>query len=338
MFWAQNYLTFALVLVGMLSLGMRGLIPAATAAVVPWFVVKRSIAMAASNTGWSVGAASIPPLIGVGVATVGWRTTVVILAVVVWVVMIPLSRVFRPTPASTGLPPDGIETNQLEQRPGNANSPTVLAEPPPEREMDLHGALRSRYLWLISLSMSFHGMVISAVSVHMVAIMTWRGVPETTAGYLVGVWAAFMAPMILIMGWMGDRWPKTRVSSAGLFLRAIGWFLMLTWVDGTVWRMVLVLLLLSPDFGIFSLSGAIIADWVGRRHYATIRGTMQSISGVMGMGAPLYAGWVFDATDSYTMVVLPALVLTIVSGTLFWLIPRPKETRPADDVSESGSD
>ena len=321
---AQSYLIFAVVLICVINLGMRGLIPAATAAVVPWFAVRRSLAIAVSNTGWAVGGALIPPLIGVGVATIGWRTTAVVIAVGIWVVLIPLSRVFRGTPTSLGLQPDGPGASGVVDLPDRGRTEAGSHQAAPAADIQLSQAMRSPFLWLLSLATGLHGMISSAVTIHMVAIMTWKGLPEITAGYLVGVWAFFMAPMILIMGWMGDRWSKTKVSALGLFVRAVGWLMLLTWVDGEVWQMVVVLVFLSPHFAISSLSMAVIADWVGRRHFATIRGTIQSLSGIMGMGTPLYAGWVFDVTESYNLVVWPALGLTIVSALIFWNMPQPR--------------
>ena len=320
--WTRSYLMFVLVLVGLINVGMMGLIPAVTAAIVPWFVTKRSMAMAVGNSGWAMGGAVFPPLITLGVLTLGWRTTAAIMGVSIWLVVLPLTRVFRSTPEQMGLEPDGLQ--QEKPSPGRSvpPEPSKRSRAPLNESVTLGEALRSPYVWYLSLATGLHGMIISATSIHFVAIMVWKGLEESTAGYLVGVWAFIMTPMMLGMGWMGDRWSKERVSALGLGIRALGWLLLLTWMDGEVWQMILILVLLSPDFAIFSMSGAIIADRVGPRNYATIRGTMHSVTGIAAVAAPIYSGWVFDRWESYNLVVLPALGMTLLSGLIFWFLPR----------------
>ena len=312
--WTTNYLTFALVMVGMLNLGMMPLIPGGTAAVARWFIARRSLALGVATEGWPVGAAVLPPLLTLGVATIGWRDTVTIIGVGIWLIVLPLSRVLRKYPHDMGLQPDGV--------PRQAAAP--VAETPARHDqsgLTVGEGLRSVRLWLLSLSMGMHSVTITALSIHFVAIMVWRGLPETTAGFMIGVWAAFMAPVLLILGWLGDRWFKSKIISVGFFMRASGWFLFLTWMDGDLWKMVVVLLLLSPDFGVFSVMMALVADWVGLRNYATIRSVVFFLSGVLGMIGPLYAGIVFDRTDSYALFVWPSLALTVTAATILWLIP-----------------
>ncbi len=315
--FTTNYLAFVLIMVGMINLGMMPMIPGGTAAVARWFVARRSLAMGAANTGWPVGFAAIPPLLSLGVATLGWRTTAAIIGVGIWLVVIPLSRVLRKFPHDLGLPPDGIPT-----RAGSGSSDSTSTQVRPELQgLSVGQGLRTVRLWLLSLSMGMHSVTITAVSVHSIAILVWRGFTEKSAGDFLGLWGVFMAPTLLLLGWLGDRWYKTKIISLGLFVRSIGWFLLITWLDGELWKLALIFALLSPDFGVFSVMMALMADWVGLRNYATIRGIIFSVSGLIGVGGPLFAGLVFDRTGSYEIFAWTSLALSITAASILWLLP-----------------
>jgi MFS family permease len=88
--------------------------------------------------------------------------------------------------------------------------------------------------------------------------------------------------------------------------------------------MVLVLLLLSPNEAGWSLGWAMLGDFFGRRNFATLRGGMIALQSLMGVGSPLYSGWIYDTTGSYSLVILPAVVLIVASGLAVWFLPRPR--------------
>jgi hypothetical protein len=59
------------------------------------------------------------------------------------------------------------------------------------------------------------------------------------------------------------------------------------------------------------------------------------------MATPVYAGWVFDRTESYTWALAPLVLLYGAATLLFWVLPKPKvperlrgqvaEPQPAED-------
>ena len=52
---------------------------------------------------------------------------------------------------------------------------------------------------------------------------------------------------------------------------------------------------------------------------------------VLGLGTPLYAGWIFDTTQSYFWVIIPSGALLVAAGLLGWAMPR-LETATADNT------
>ena len=127
--------------------------------------------------------------------------------------ILPLTRVFDRSPDSPigGASTDGasLQTDSslasVEDSEDGGAEEALSTSPHPVEGMTVGVALRSPYVWLLTFALGLHSMTIIATSVHFVAIMTWRGLEESTSGILVGVWAFIMTPMMLGMGWMGDR-------------------------------------------------------------------------------------------------------------------------------------
>ncbi len=93
------YVLFGVVI----ALGFNaGFSHAASAAVANWFIRKRGRALGLYTLGAGVGGATLVPLIGWLISQYGWRTTVVIIGVGVWVIVIPLSLVLRHRPEQYG--------------------------------------------------------------------------------------------------------------------------------------------------------------------------------------------------------------------------------------------
>lgn len=321
LYWTHSYTWFLVVYLGLVSVGMQSGFGAATAtAITQWFVRRRSLAMAVAQTGYSFGGAIIPPLFALGVYTVGWRTTVLIAGIGMWTVVLPLSTQLRRSPESMGLQPDGGPATI------GATASLQSADRPQAaiREVPTRTALRTSTYWLLAWSFGLRSMVWGAMGVHLVAIMVWKGLSEPTAGYLMGFWALAWAPAVLLLGWLGDRRSKQKIAALGSFVAAGGVLLLALLDQVQVWQMLLVMLLLAPNEAGWGLGWTMLGDMFGRRHFATLRGGIIAVQALMGVGAPVYSGWIYDRTGGYTLVLWPALALVVLSGLAFWFLPRPR--------------
>ncbi|MBM3942950.1 MAG: MFS transporter [SAR202 cluster bacterium] len=319
LYWTHSYAWFLVVYLGLVSVGMQSGFGASTAtAVTQWFLRRRSLAMAVTQTGYSFGGAVIPPLFALGVQTVGWRTSALVAGLGMWLIVLPLSTQLRRSPESMGLQPDGIPAAGGAAPAALSHSQAVM------RDVSWREALHTSTYWLLAWSFGLRSMVWGAMGVHLVAIMVWKGLPEATAGYLIGFWALAWAPAVLLLGWLGDRWPKQKVAALGSFVALAGVLALALLDQVQVWQMALILLLLAPNEAGWGLGWAMLGDFFGRRHFATLRGGVIAVQAFMGVGAPVYSGWVYDETGGYTWVVWPVLGLVAASGLAFWFLPRPR--------------
>jgi MFS family permease len=317
--FTNSYILFVLVFIGPLSFGFQaGFNQATMAAVNHWFRRKRGLAMAIVQTGQAIGGVLIFPLVALAVLKLGWRVAAFLSGLVV-LMLLPLVLFIRRSPESMGLLPDGERATTDDAR----QSARPLKD---AQEFTAREALRTPVFWLLA---AFHGLrnvPYSGVSVHMVPLLVWNGLDEPTAAFFVGLTALSTVVVRPLTGWLGDRQSKQRIGAAGVFLGALG-LVVLAYSDGTFWPLVLFAVLFSFGDGINSVTWALVGDFFGRAHFATIRGWISMFQSFASMPAAVVTGWIYDQTQSYTYALVGFIVCYGVAGMILWLMPHPK--RPA---------
>ena len=319
----EAYIVFAAVFLGVLSPGMMSFDAPTTAATGRWFARKRGLAMSIAYMGFAFGGSVVTPLLALAVDRIDWRAAALISGVSIWAVTLPLATRLYRSPESRGLLPDGDDSAAVGA--GLKPAPTADSLSPPTaapRDFGLRDAASTPAYWMLCLSCGLRAMVFMGMSLHLVAIMTWKGLDEATAGLLVGAFAFVWLAATPVMGWVGDRWYKTKVAAAPAFLGSVAMVLLLLLDEVEAWQMALVLGLWATNEGSWPLNFAILADQFGVRNYGALRGGMLMVVNLMSFGAPFYSGWMFDRTGGYQWVVLPAAVLLGVAGLLNWLLPE----------------
>jgi MFS family permease len=316
----HSYLTFLLVFMGLLSLGFQaGFNHATMAAVNHWFLRKRGVAMSIVQTGQAIGGVLIFPLVALAVLKLGWRSAAFLSGIGV-LALVPLVLVIRRSPESMGLLPDG------EPRAPHNPSAVVTSRVRRLREQEeftAGEAFRTPAFWLLA---AFHGLrnvPYAGVSVHLVPLLVWKGLDQHTAAFFVGL-TAFSAVIVRpLTGWLGDRSSKQNIGAMGVILGGLG-LVVLTCSNGALWHMVLFAILSSFADGVNSVTWALVGDFFGRNHFASIRGWMGMIQSLVAMPGAVFTGWIYDQTQSYTYAVMPFIVLYALAGLALWLAPRPR--------------
>jgi MFS family permease len=315
--FTNSYLLFVLVFIGPLSFGFQAGFNQATMAVVNhWFRRKRGLAMSIVQTGQAIGGVLIFPLVALAVLKLGWRPAAFLSGLVV-LMLLPLVLLIRRSPESMGLLPDG------ERGP----SPDALR--PAHRlreaqEFTAGEALRTPAFWLLA---AFHGLrniPYSGVSVHLVPLLVWKGADEPMAAFFVGLTALSTVVVRPLTGWLGDRQSKQKIGAAGVFLGALG-LVVLAFSDGALWPLVFFAVLFSFGDGINSVTWALVGDFFGRTHFATIRGWISMVQSFASMPAAVFTGWIYDRTQSYAYALIAFIICYGVAGLILWLMPHPRK-------------
>jgi len=313
----QDFLTFFLIYVFLVSLGANaGFFHPITTAVNKWFVRRRGIAFSVITASGNIGSMIIAPILSYIILVFGWRAGAVFAGLAILIVALPAALRFKNAPEDMGLQPDGQPLPQ---------TPRALSEGAEKKggevSFTVHEALRTPRYWLLSATLSLRLLVTVALNTHFVPILVWKGMSEVGSAFLVSLLAFGSILTSLVFGWLGDRWNKALLCSLGTLPTAIAM------VGLILGREELILFFFPVGFaitmGTSSLNWALIGDLFGRHSYATLRGIMGVGYGVATFLSPIYAGWVFDRTGSYDIVLLTFAGILAITAFFFILLRHP---------------
>lgn len=319
----QDYLSFLLVFLGVLALGMSsGVGHSSMALLNNWFARRRATAITLGHIGTEVGGALFTPLVGLMVLNAGWRPTAMLSGALLPLVLLPLTFFIRNTPESMGLGPDG---DRPFSRPGGEAPSGAGAEPPGREtgEFGVREAMRTRTFWHLALAMGFRQFAKTGLHVHLVPLMVWKGVDEPAAAVLVGLLAFCQVPSRIAGAWLGDRWSMTRTPALSCLVGVVALGVLAFGPAGPLWTSVAFVLLFALAESGNLVSWAIVGHFFGRNRFATLRGAISTVSNPLTLAAPVFLGWVFDRTDSYYWALLPMIASYAVASVLYAALQPP---------------
>ena len=314
------YLTFGI----LLSLGFQlGYTHATQAAVAKWFIKKRSLAFSILMTGNGVGGALLVPTIARLIANLGWRAAATVIGIATLAIPLPLSLAVRSTPEDMGLKPDGEDTKQEVSSTEDEYSLDSSASNavPEEVNLTVREAMKTRAFWVYVGSMVFRSCILSSLVVHQIPHLTDIGIPEETAADVLGLMVALSIPGRFVFGWLGDKFNKKVLLFLLCILQGVGIFIFVN--ASTLPLLYLFVVVYGLGYGgVIPLTTALRADLFGRRNYATIAGITMAMSTVGTVLGPLFAGYLYDTTQSYSLAFYIFMAMIFISGILFLLIPK----------------
>jgi len=311
----NSLLGFYLVYGILLSAGMSAMLylPAWTV-IAKWFKRRLSLAMALLAVGAGFGGLICAPASALLIERYGWRSAFVVLGVVIWIVVLPLSLVVRNSPAEMGLAPDGDPLP--EEKPRENDSPSDPGRSASDQstpgDYTLKQALRSSVFWIMALAFFFFGMAHSTVTVHTVPALTDAGIPVGKAAFSIGLLTLVSVIGRLSFGYLGDHVTKRYLFMIAYTLTGLGLLVLMN--AKTMGMVYLFIFLFGVGFGgTVPLMPAIRAEYFGLAALGKIQGFMNPVMMFAGAVGPIFAGLVFDATGSYRISFLVTGLLTFVA-------------------------
>jgi sugar phosphate permease len=293
----------------MIAFGAGGCALIVTMSVVAnWFRKKVSIALGVMMSG--IGASGLlVTLIVHLIVGYGWRTTLVVLGVGMWILGIPLSFLIRDRPEQYGYLPDG-ETSEEP-----LSSIDTHGE---EREVSLREALKKSTFWYLNIIEAIRMLTVSAVIIHVMPYLSSIGVPRATAGIIAGAIPLFSIMGRFGFGWLGDVMDKRYVMAVTFGLISLGMLAFCT--VRAVWFTILFLVIFPPGYGGgIVLRGAIMREYFGRHSFGKILGVTYGSGAIGGIIGPTLAGWTFDTMGTYPVV---WIALCGLNAMAVWLIMK----------------
>jgi MFS family permease len=310
----NSYLTFLIVYMGVISLSYQaGFMDATMAVANNWFIRKRALAMSITSGSIALGGTLFTPLLAYAVHTSGWRTASFAAGVAFLVMGVPLALTVRRSPESMGLLPDG------EPLPETGTRQSAMDE---AREFPLRAALRTHQFWLIAMATSLRVVCASAVLVHFVPILVWRGLTEQRAAVFLAFVALLGMPIHLLIGWLGDRIYKPRLMAICMAIASLS--LLLIFRGDTDWQLWPALALFTIFEGLFPVTWATVSDFFGRRNFAKIRGAMSFLYMWGSVAGPVTAGAIYDRTQNYDALLWGLIVVCGLTTICYAILSPPK--------------
>ncbi len=312
---------FYIVFVLFLSFGssLSSVAPSA-AAVVNWFSRKRSRMLGIMLAGNGLGSAMVP-VVTLLILQFGWRQALLILAALVLCLGLPLAAVMRHKPEQYGYLPDGEPLT-----PPSGATTVTEAIPTTEDGLTTREALRTPAFWLMSFAFSIRVGVTGSVALHFIPFLTDIGAGLGTAGLMLTAVGVIGITGRIAFGWLGDLFPKRYVVTGGLCSLSLG--LLVLAFSTELWHVGLALILYAPAYGgLATMMFAMRSEYFGRRSFATIQGFMGSVLVIGTVSGPIYAGWIFDVTNSYRIAFL---TFAAAAGIAILLILAAKPIRQPD--------
>lgn len=306
---------FFLVYVLGISLGNSlGMSTPMTAAVANWFNRKRGLAFGVMWSGVGLGGLLVPAL-GWAVERFGWRDAAMFVGIGLIAVGIPIASVMRHRPEQYGYYPDGkVPEGTPAQRPPQAD----LSQDFTARE-----ALRTSSFWFLSLSITARSLVSGGIGLHLVPYFVGLGASPVGAAALAGSVGVMSIPGRFGLSAMGDFVDRRYVMAASLAVMTVAIVLMAraTTISGVIPVLVV---FSAAQGGISVIPQSLIAEYFGRRSYATIQGFRSTIQMAGIVVGPIISGLIFDTTGSYTIAFLGFSGASVVSLVLVLFAKPPK--------------
>ena len=317
------YLAFILMSLGQ---GLGGWVPLMTM-LNHWFSRHRGTAMGISMSGMTAGALLVVPAIAWAIDPeydrLGWRTTALVIAGVIFVGAFLFPLILRNRPQDMGLRPDG---DVAEPEPPAERSPTpeeLAASQTGEPELTVGQALKTQAFWCIAFGHGFASMIILAVMTHLGIMMTELGYSLQTVAWIVSLYNIVSLPFQFGGGWLGDRIP----TNVALFVFSMiqGLAVVLIAINTSLWMFYLFAILFGVGFGGRTpLTTAIRGEYFGRASFGKILGISTVPMNILLLLAPIMTGYMRDQMGDYQWAIIMLAILNGVGATLFLIARKPK--------------
>ncbi len=309
---AWFYASVIVIAIGMSATGG----PVGMVAIAHWFRKRRGRALSFMTAG--AGTSGVMVLVlELLISAFGWRDALLLLAVAQLLICLPLAMTIRNKPADMGLLPDGEAAVQ------DDGTPTAAANVAIEG-LTVKEAIRLRSFWQMSLAVMLVNLGMIAVIVHQIPYFT------KSVGVSEGLAAALVTAMTLMsllgrfgMGQLADMIDKRLVMAMSFGLCALALVLFATIYEP--WQIAYALPVFAIGWGgIIPVRPAFQAEYFGMKAFGAIQGLVFTVATLGGLVGPVFAGWMYDETESYRLAFVVLSGGALLATPLVLTMKRPR--------------
>ena len=291
------------------------------AAIVNWFIKKRSRALGIMQFGFSIGGLVIP-LVVFSMDTFGWRNNALISAGIILIIGLPLSSMIHHKPEDKGEKPDGISSDKAE-------TPDKTVSMDPDESFTAIEALKTKAFWMLTIGHSSALLIVSTIIAHLILHLTeGAGMSIQSAALIVSLMTIMQAVGQLIGASLGDVYNKKIIIMICMAMHCTA-LLLLAFFDSTITTIIFAIIHGFAWGTRGPLMMAIRADYFGTKHYGAIMGFSSLGITIAITSGPLFAGYLADITGSYSTGFIILAILAGIGSIAFMLADKPTLNRIA---------
>ena len=270
-----------------------------------WFDRRRGLALGLTMGGAGIGFFVMPSLSYALIVRVGWRMAYVLIGLFVIAVTLPIVGLFlKERPQLMGLLPDGDSESHA------SGQGTTIAGGLSGRE-----AWHSGTFWVLCTALFLGSVSLNGCLIHMVPLLTDRGVSAQTAALIASVLGAATLLGRLGTGYLLDRFLATKIAICFFSLAAIG--ILILWAETANSLSFLAAALIGVGIGAEGdVMAYLVSRYFGLRAFGEIYAYVLAIYTLGAVVGPLLMGIVFDRSGSYSAILGPFLLITVAGSFL----------------------
>ncbi len=287
-----------------------------TATTTRWFTRNRTLAVALVSAGLSFGSTFMAPLARWLISTYDWRTAMLVIGDLVWLIVIPASLLVRNPPA--------------------ASAAAVVAEAAEDPGLTVGQALRTPQFAAIALTHFACCAAHSGPIFHMVSNAIDHGVSAMAAATVLSAAGVASFSGKIVCGLVADRAGAKRTLVVGLAIQAVAISLYL--FIGQLGGFYAVAALFGFAYGgVMPLYAVVVREYFGARIMGATFGAVSTVA-TLGMAlGPVAGGWLYDGFGSYAWLFIASSAIGLGAvAVAFTFRPPRSATVPLATPSLAG--
>jgi cyanate permease len=181
--------------------------------------------------------------------------------------------------------------------------------------------LRSRIFWIIVVELFLISVSQNGAITHLSALLTDRGISAGKAALAVSAMGGAILAGRLFTGWLLDRYFAPRVAACLFALSALGTFLLAGARSLPVGIEAAALIGFGMG-GEGDVTPYLLSRYFGLKSFSTLYGFTWTAYAIAGAVGPIVMGRAFDATGSYSGLLVRLAAVTLAAAALMLLLPR----------------
>lgn len=265
-----------------------------------WFDARRGLALGIAMAGVGIGVFIVPQVVRVLIQDYGWRIAYIGLGALMFLVAFPSMALLVREP----------EEGFARRRVRLAQAVDVVLPGLSVREV----LMGSRF-WLLALSVLCVSTVVNGFGVHIVPLLTDRGLSPAVATSMLGVFGLGTLGGRLLSGYLVDRFFAPYIAAVFFLLGAVGIGLITSGAGGAVLTFGIVLLGIAAGTEIDML-GYLSSRYFGLRHFGQLYGYIFAVFSAGAALGPYVLGVCFDRFHSYNDALFGYVGLLVLASGL----------------------